>query len=103
MQSASSASSLSGSLFLLVRLGGRGEVFLRDSGHETVHLLLIRDRPVLETVRAVHAHLTIDSAGQNDWRLSRELDDRLWCVDPTIFIIRRRSRNPIVIGELWLQ
>ena len=58
---------------------------------------------MLETVRAVHAHLSIDSTGQNDWRLSRELDDSLWRVDPCTFIIGRRPGSPIVIGELWLQ
>ena len=102
MQAASS-SSLGSGLFLLVRLGGRGEVLLRNRGHKTVHLLLVRDRSMLETIRAVNAHLSVDSAGQNDWRLSRELDDSLWRVDPAIFVIRRRSGNPIVFGELWLQ
>lgn len=58
---------------------------------------------MLETISTIHAHLSIDSAGQNDWRLSRELDDSLWRVDPGIFVIRRRSGNPVVIGELWLQ
>ena len=62
-------------LFFLV-LGAR-EVILGDDRHDAVHLVLVRDRAVLQAASPVHADFTVGGASQNDRRCLRELDNSL--------------------------
>lgn len=53
--------SLGGStLFVLLGLGGGGEIFLRDRRHETVHLVFVTDWTMLKSIRAIDAHSSVD-------------------------------------------
>ena len=65
---------------LLLVLGGGCVVFLLNGGHETLHLVLLRDRTMLKSLGTVDTNGSIHLAGENDWCRLTELDNSSWGV-----------------------